>query len=300
MQIFRHFTVNDVHLEAFPFKRELSMEAYLVENEGVLSLDNDTFSHVEIIETELTLKQGRKSKDTDGRIDILATYSQEYIAIVEIKLGQLEKSHLEQLEDYLATGKDQILKQYPDILDKNLISSPKWIGILIGSSIEAGLASQLVNGYLTVSGIQIAALTIQRFRSKEGNVYITTDTYFGGNTSKDTSKYIFNGVKLGKGRLVLEVIKQYVSSHPEISYSELLKIFPKNCQGSSGVFDKVETANEIYTNSFPRKRHFLEPQELIELSDFTIAVSNQWGIKNIDALIKKAQEIGFSIHKAKD
>lgn len=101
MQIFRHFTANDVQLEAFPFKRELSMEAYLVENEGVLSLDSDTFSNVEIIETELALKQGRKSKDTDGRIDILATYSQEYIAIVEIKLGQLEKSHLIQLEDYL-------------------------------------------------------------------------------------------------------------------------------------------------------------------------------------------------------
>jgi len=68
MQIFRHLTINDVQLEEFPFKRELSMEAYLIENEGVLSLDTDTFNNVDIVEAELTLKQGRKSLDTDGRI----------------------------------------------------------------------------------------------------------------------------------------------------------------------------------------------------------------------------------------
>ena len=99
MQIFTHLTANDVQLQPFPFHRELSMEAYLIENEGVLALDRDTFSDVEIIETELTLKQGRKT--TDGRIDILATYSQEYIAIVELKLGELKDIHLEQLQDYL-------------------------------------------------------------------------------------------------------------------------------------------------------------------------------------------------------
>lgn len=274
------------------------MEAYLVENEGVLSLDSDTFSNVEIIETELALKQGRKSKDTDGRIDILATYSQEYIAIVELKLGRLEKAHLEQLEDYLATEKDQILINYPDILDADLFSSPKWIGVLIGSSIEAELANRLVNGYSTSSGIQIAALTIQRFRSKEGGVYVTTDTYFGGKTSsKDTSKYQFNGMKLGKGRLVLEVIKQRIISNPDTSYSDLEKIFPQSCQGSRGVFATAEVANEKYSTS-GRKRHFLEPQELIKLSDCTIAVSNQWGIKNIGRFIKRAKEVGFSIKEA--
>lgn len=274
------------------------MEAYLIENEGVLRLDNDTFSNVEIIETELALKQGRKSKATDGRIDILAKYSEEYIAIVELKLGQLEKSHLAQLEDYLTTGKDQILTQYPDLFDPDLISSPKWIGVLIGSSIEAELANQLVNGYSTPSGIQIAALTIQRFRSKEGNVYVTTDTYFGGTgSSKDSSKYMFNGLKLGKGRLVLAIIKQHITSNPDISYSELEKIFPQSCQGSKGVFATAEIANGIYTTS-GKKRHFLEPQELIKLSDCTIAVSSQWGITNIGKFIKRAKEFGFSIEES--
>lgn len=41
MQLFRHLSANAVQLEPFPFKRELSMAAYVVENEGVLALDRD-------------------------------------------------------------------------------------------------------------------------------------------------------------------------------------------------------------------------------------------------------------------
>ncbi|MGV2827224.1 hypothetical protein ACLFKQ_04550 [Myxosarcina sp. GI1(2024)] len=56
MQLYKHFTVNNIQLETFPFKRELSMESYLIENEGVLALDNNLFADVEIIEAELTLR----------------------------------------------------------------------------------------------------------------------------------------------------------------------------------------------------------------------------------------------------
>lgn len=297
MQVFRHFTANDVQLEPFPFKRELSMEAYLVENERVLGLDGDTFSNVEIIETELTLKDGRKSKDTDGRIDILATYSQEYIAVVELKLGQLAGTHLTQLEDYLKE-KNQILASYPNILNKELVPTPKWIGVLVGSSIESELAEKIRNGHLTEDGVLIAALTIQRFRSADGNVYVTTDTYFNGaNITKDTSKYKFDGAALGKGRLVLAIIKRHVESHPTITYAELEQVFPKSCQGSSGVFSISEVANEIFTKS-GRKRHFLEPNELIQLSDSSIAISSQWGVGNIDKFISQAKRHGYIIEPA--
>jgi hypothetical protein len=295
MQIFRHLTANDVQLKQFPFRRELSMEAYLIENEGVLGLDGDTFSNVEIVEAELTLKQGRKSKDTDGRIDILATYSQEYIAVVELKLGQLEDIHLKQLEDYLEE-KDQILKQFPNILNKELAPCPKWIGVLVGSSIESGLASKIESGYKTNSEIQIAALTMQRFRSLDGNVYITTDTYFAKtNSTKDASRYLFSGETFGKGRLVLAVIQRHVEKHPNITFSELIKVFPRSCQGSRGVFATQDEANEIYAKS-GRKRHFLNPDEIIRLSDSSIAISNQWGIGNIDEFIKQARKGGYVIN----
>jgi len=295
-KILRHFTANDEQLEPFNFKRELSMESYLVENEGVLGLDNYVFASdsVEIIEEELTLKQGRSSKDTDGRIDILATYSGEYIAVIELKLGQLESIHLEQLEDYLRQ-KHQILEQYPDIINQEASSTPKWIGVLVGSSISPELASKISNGYLTPDGISIAALTIQRFRSSRGNVYVTTDTYFKNNaSSRDTTKYKFNGEEYGKGRLVLAVMHHHIELNSALTFAELNKQFPKRFQGSKGVFTLSSNANEIYTET-GRKRHFIAPDELIELSDSTIAVCTQWGVKNIDKFITRAKEFGYEI-----
>lgn len=294
-RILRHFTANEEQLESFPFKRELSMEAYLVENYGVLGLDNDVFSgeEVDIVQEELTLKQGRSSKDTDGRIDILLTYSSEYIGVVELKLGQLEEIHLKQIEDYLQQ-KEQILQEFPDILSSDSVSEPKWIGVLVGDSINSKLAEKISNGYVTSSGVPIAALTIQRFRSSRGNVYVTTDTYFKiSQYSKDMSKYKFNGKMLGKGRLVLEVIKQHVENNPNITFSELERQFPRKIQGSRGVFSSEEEAIEIRNRD--RRRHFIKADELITLSDSTIAVCSQWGIKNIGKFISVAQKYGHKI-----
>jgi hypothetical protein len=297
MRILRHLTANNEQFTPFSFKRELSMQAYLIENESVLCLDDDVFASVEIIEEELTLAQGRRRMDTDGRIDILLTYSQEYIGIVELKLGQLEEEHYNQLTDYLLE-KHQILEKYPDILNPELGSSPKWIGVLVGSSINPVLANKIITGSLNTDGVQIAALTIQRFRSSSGIVFVTTDTFFKDTSQiRDTTKYIFNTKKLGKGRLVLEVLKQYVEEHPDITFSELEKVFPRKCQGVGGVFSTVEEANEILTTK-NRKRHFLNPNELIKLSDTTIAISSQWGIGNIGNFIDTALKLGCSIEPA--
>ena len=165
-------------------------------------------------------------------IDLLITYSQEYIGIVELKLGQLENKHLKQLEDYLLQ-KEQILNQYPDILSLDSTSEPKWIGVLVGNSINAELADKISNGYVSDTGVQISALIIQRFRSTRGNVYVTTDTNFkNSQSSKDTSKYKFEEKILGKGRLVLEIIKKHIENNPGLTFSELEKQFPRHLQSS--------------------------------------------------------------------
>ena len=294
MKLHRHFTANEEQLESFPFRRELSMESYLVENEGVLALDNDTFSDVVIIQEELTLKQGRSSKDTDGRIDILLTYSNEYIGVVELKLGELSDIHLEQLEDYLLK-KHQVTDQFPDILDPNVSPEPKWIGVLVGSSISPDLAQKISQGYTTPSGVQIAALTIQRFRGNNGSVYVTTDIYFKINSgNKDSTKYQFNGNSYGKGRLVLAVIKHHIDKNPNLKYSELERQFPKSLQGSLGVFSSYSDAKKIHEDT-GRWRHFLKPNESIKIQDETITVSSQWGIGNIDKFIARAKELGYEI-----
>ena len=280
MNIYRHFTANEERLSPMPFRRELSLQAYLMENPEILGLDNEIFasSDVEIIEEELSLKGGRKSKETDGRIDLLIMYSGEFIGVVELKRGQLEQKHLIQLEDYLRE-KDQILEKHcKELLGDELIDKPKFVGVLVGTSINMDLAKTISDGYITEEKIPIAALTIQRFRSEIGGVYVTTDIFFKDKqTTKDRTKYKFAGKSLTKGRLVLEVLKRYVEDHPEISKAELKKIFPDKIQGT-GVFTTEEDANEIIAKSKTGiKRHFIKSNELIHLSDATIAVSNQWG-----------------------
>ena len=296
MKILKHFTANDEKFEEFPFKRELSMESYLIENEGVLALDDNIFSEVEIIEEELTLKQGRSSKDTDGRIDILAGYSQEYLGVVELKLGELNNTHLEQLEDYLIE-RDQILTM-PNVKNSNYGETPKWIGVLVGSSIKPDLAEKIKDGYETESGIPIAALTVSRFRS-EGAVYVVTDTYFNNKKSnKDTTQYQFNGLTLGKGPLVLAVIKHHVENNSESTFPSLKAQFPDSIRGSDGVFDTIESASEKYARN-NKKKHFINPKDQIKLQDSTIAVCSQWGAFNIESFISVAKKLGYEIKSIK-
>ncbi|TWT78480.1 hypothetical protein Pla123a_12720 [Posidoniimonas polymericola] len=291
MRILRHLTANDVRLEPFPFKRELSMEAYLIENESVLALDDEIFTNVEIVDAEMPLKEGRKGKDTDGRIDILATYSQEYVAVIELKLGELGTEHLEQLEDYLLQ-REQVLQRNPEILAAEPGAATKWIGVLIGASVQSDLAQRIAQGYVTSEGIPIAALAVQRFRGSDGSVLVTTDSYFKHPNSKDTTLYGFDGNHWGKGRLVLAVVKHYVQRNPEATFADLEKAFPKDCQGSSGVFVTAEEANQIYVRG-GRKRHFVDAKDLVALDDAVVAVSNQWGVGNIDRFRARANELGY-------
>lgn len=93
--------------------------------------------------------------------------------------------------------------------------------------------------------------------------------------------------------MVLEVMKQHVENNPKISFSELEKQFPKRIQGSKGVVSTDQEANETYIRK--SRRNFIKPDELITLSDSTIAVSTDWGIKNIEEFIKNAEGLGYKI-----
>jgi hypothetical protein len=166
--------------------------------------------------------------------------------------------------------------------------------VLVGDSIDGELSSKILNGHVA-NGIPIAALTIKRFRSTKGNVYVTTDIYFKNSAATmDLTKYKFDGEELAKNRFVLKVMKRYVEDYPETTFADLTSTFPKRTQGSTGVFATEEEANEIF-NRTGRKRHFVGPDELIALPDVTIAICNQWGVDNIDRFITIAQNLGYDI-----
>lgn len=289
MYLHKHISANNVMIDNFPFQREIAMEAYLVENPSVLSMESDGFNDVEILKCEVSLLDGRADKNTDGRIDILAKYGQEYLAIVELKLGELNEIHLSQLESYLKE-RQQILQKFPDAWDSTVSTQPKWIGIMVGSTINPDLMLKIRKGYYFDVDIPIAALTINRYKGKDGNVYVITDTYFIERVkNKDYTKYIFNGQKFGKNRLVLAVIKEYVEKNPAITYSQLKVKFPDSLQGKETFTTESEAKKKRDV------RNFIKPDELVTLSDETIAVSTQWGIGNINPFIDHCKSINIDI-----
>ncbi len=115
-------------------------------------------------------------------------------------------------------------------------------------------------------------------------------------SNRDFSKFEFKGEIYNKARLVNKVIRTFVEEDPSISFEKLEIAFPQNIQGSSGIFDKEENAQEVY-NRTGHKRHYLKSDELIKLSDSVIATSNQWGLSNITKFVNHVNELnnGFRI-----
>ena len=119
--------------------------------------------------------------------------------------------------------------------------------------------------------------------------------------SPDLTKYSFeNKSHLGKGRLVLEIIKEYVARNPSVTYKQLEEVFPASLRGlrrktTWGCFNTREDAEDLFLGTGIR-RHFLNPSEIVTLSNGQeLAVSSQWGIGNIGPFLAKAKELGFNV-----
>lgn len=296
MQLYRHLTANHVTLKEMPFMREIAMEAYLIDNPDILALDEDDLSTVEIVEAEVPMPRGRRSKQGDGRIDLLAIYGDSTVGVVELKHGELNEGHLQQLDDYL-TNVDQIKNKLRKRVEAE---DPKFLGVLVGTSITASLKAKIEKGLVVQDIVPIAALTLARYTGDDNNVYVVTDTFFRNVSHRfDMTQYEFNGRVYGKNRLVLACIKRYVEDHLALTFSELERAFPRKLQGWYGCFDTVENAQRILEKGEGRKnkRYFLRPEDLVDLADAKIAVCDQWGIGNIGHFLEAAQNLGFKIKK---
>lgn len=292
MEIFRQITANNIELKEYPFLKELAMEAYLMENGDILKLDTQNFADVTILDAEIALKAGRKTSNRDGRIDILAQYGLDYLAIVELKIHEINEDSLIQLEDYL-TEREQIINRHPEFWEDSE-NKPNWIGVLVGTSISPELQRKLHDGYQTKEGTPIAGMVIRRFRSSKNEIFVITDTFFKFNyTSRDFSKFEFKGETFNKSRLVNKVLKIFVEDNPEIGYADLEKIFPQYLQGSMGVFTSSEKAQEIFDRT-GHKRHYVKSEELIKLSDSIIATCTQWGKGNIENFINHVNGMNWN------
>ena len=120
--------------------------------------------------------------------------------------------------------------------------------------------------------------------------------------ANDRTKYNFNDHALGKGRLVLEVIRYYSDENPSTA-SELKKIFPKELQahGIDVILTDAEYRDRLAGSSDKTKRYFTDEQDIIHTSDgVEVYVTREWGAGNINRFIKKATKLGYSITHSQD
>lgn len=109
---------------------------------------------------------------------------------------------------------------------------------------------------------------------------------------RDTTRYMFNGAVYAKNRLVLAVVKAYVAENCSIKRNQMKEVFERSLQGSIGVVENKEIAQERFDYNV---RFFAKPEETIHLVDGDMFVCSQWGIMNISNFLKRATMLGFQI-----
>ena len=111
---------------------------------------------------------------------------------------------------------------------------------------------------------------------------------------RDKTRYMFNGNIYLKNKLVLAVVKDYVSKNIQVTCDELKSIFTKSLQGSIGV---VEEENIAKQRKDFNVRFFCKEDEILRLLDGNMLVCSQWGILNISNFIKRAEQLGYIIEQ---
>ena len=107
-------------------------------------------------------------------------------------------------------------------------------------------------------------------------------------TKKDRKLVSFNGVKYGKGRVVLAIVTQYVKDHPGLTYANLKEVFPDSLH-SLGIVKPLYKAKKM---SVDHKRFFTDA--VLKLQDKAVAVCADFGKSNIGKFLKHASHIGYN------
>ena len=115
--------------------------------------------------------------------------------------------------------------------------------------------------------------------------------------TRDKTRYIFREVAYLKNRLVLAVVQAFVAENYPISKEELLRVFPKQLQGSIGVVADIETAKQRKDYDL---RFFTDDDEIVHLSNGEMVVCSQWGILNIPNFVEHARTLGYEIKEIKN
>ncbi|WP_201526388.1 hypothetical protein [Psychrobacter frigidicola] len=117
------------------------------------------------------------------------------------------------------------------------------------------------------------------------------------NNSKDYSKYQFNNMTLGKGRLALEMIKYHFEQHEDKPVKALIADFD-SVTHSQPIIETLAIAKNN-AQATGRARYFLSEDDILVANDgVQYVVSSQWGKDNIEDMIEIIEEkFGYQVEK---
>lgn len=112
---------------------------------------------------------------------------------------------------------------------------------------------------------------------------------------RDQSKYIFQGLTMGKAPLVRALVKRYVLENPSITFDKLRAVFPDSLQteNSTGQFARARCVVMRLADVPQEYSHRFDEQ--VPLADGIVAISREWNIGNIQNVLAKARELGYEV-----
>lgn len=113
----------------------------------------------------------------------------------------------------------------------------------------------------------------------------------------DNTHYLFNGKgNYGKGRLSLEIVKQFVHDNPNLTYKQLENTIPLSIRS----FDEIQLWKQTTKDQSKNSRWFEEKDDLMVSNDgIVFAFTTQIGRGNIDKIIDFGRRQGYSIEPIK-
>lgn len=215
-----------------------------------------------------------------------------------VELFDKENFNKEALKDFTLKSLAKInLKQDFKELTKKIVSDDfiERLNELIKQDFISEYDGELIDSVLKELRIKIFDKNISNINSNIPSNQDSNPKVFNSSgtleniNDKDYTKYFFNGQSLGKNRLVLAVIKNYIDKNPNTTFSQLKLRFPDSLQGQETF--TTENAAKLKKS----RRNFIKSSELIPLVDETIAVSTQWGIFNIKVFIEHCRQMKIDI-----
>ncbi|HAX7781203.1 TPA: hypothetical protein JTJ38_001797 [Escherichia coli] len=126
-----------------------------------------------------------------------------------------------------------------------------------------------------------------KFREKRDEQLISSQK-----KEKDYTWYIYKDKELNKRKLALELLRDWIRQFNPASYNDLI----------NGLSEDFKKRTVMLVDQIPEKqksRYHINEDALITLpSGEIVAISNQWGIVNIELLIEFVRQNGFVVEKA--